>query len=442
MRLITGFQQAKQALSRQPGAEYAISPGLQQRLLEMFGTGDPEQAVQQIIQDVRQRRDAALFDYSLKIDKVRLSTLEVARERTEAAYRSLDGRLADALKLAAERVRAFHARQKENVCRGIPLRDTGQIVRALERVGLYVPGGTAAYPSTVLMTAIPARVAGVKELILATPPGADGEVPATTLAAAFIAGVDRVFRVGGAQAIAALAYGTESIPRVDKICGPGNIFVVLAKKLVYGAVAIDGLQGPSEIIVIADETADPAYCAADLLAQAEHDALASAILITTSAQLAKEVNRQVTAELATLKRQATARQSLDARGMLIVVASIDEAIELANLYAPEHLSLMMKDAASYLDRISNAGCVFLGGDSTVVLGDYVAGPSHTLPTGGTARFSSPLNVTDFIKLINVVNIDKASLEQLGEAAQTIAEKEGLDAHARAVSKRLEARGNV
>jgi len=314
---------------------------------------------------------------------------------------------------------------------------SGQLIRPLERIGVYAPGGTASYPSTVLMTAIPARVAGVKEVILATPPRLNGVVPSPTLVAADIAEVDRVFCVGGAQAIAALAFGTESIPRVDKICGPGNIFVVLAKKLVYGAVDIDGLQGPSEVLIIADETANPEYCAADLLAQAEHDPLASAILITTSRWLADEVNREVQQQLKDLPRQTMAAECLENRGMIIVITDINEAIELANLYAPEHLCLVIKGANSYVDKVTNAGCIFIGENSTVVLGDYVAGPSHVLPTGGSARFSSPLNVSDFIKYTNLVNIDEASLEQLSRAAAVIANAEGFEAHARAVKKRLE-----
>jgi histidinol dehydrogenase len=287
------------------------------------------------------------------------------------------------------------------------------------------------------MTAIPARVAGVKEVILVTPPALNGTVSSATLVAADIAGVDRIFSVGGAQAIAALAFGTKSIPKVDKICGPGNIFVTLAKRFVYGVVGIDGLQGPSEVLIIADETANPEYCAADLVAQAEHDPLASAILITTSQRLADEVKQKIEQQLKDLPRQAIAAESLNSRGKIIVVNDVDEAIELANLYVPEHLCLVVDRAASYIDKVSNAGCIFIGGNSTVVLGDYVAGSSHVLPTGGTARFSSPLNISDFIKFINLVNIDKADLRQLGQTAVTMARAEGLEAHARAVEKRLE-----
>ncbi len=438
MKIIKGFSSAKTALSRQiPTVSYSVTPALRQGLKRMFGTDDPEQAVRQIISDVQKRGDRALFDLTLKIDGVKLASLEISKEQVLGACKEVDKELVSALKLAAERIGSFHKTQKKNIWHEVAGADSGQLIRPLERIGIYVPGGTASYPSTVLMTAIPARVAGVNEVILVTPPRLNGTVPPATLVAADIAGVDRVFCVGGAQAIAALAFGTESIPRVDKICGPGNIFVVLAKKMVYGIVDIDGLQGPSEVLIVADETATPAYCAADLLAQAEHDPLASVILITTSQRFADEVNREVTQQLESLSRRAIAAESLS-KGIIAVVASIDEAIELANLYAPEHLYLMIKGAASYVDRISNAGCVFVGENSTVVLGDYVAGPSHVLPTGGTARFGSPLNISDFIKFINVVAVDEADLKQLGQAASIIAKAEGFDAHARAVEKRLKA----
>ena len=415
---------------------YPLSPALRRELREKFGTDDPEQAVRQIVNQVRERGDAALLDLTLKIDGIKLTSLEIDKEQIASAYQKVSKELVSALKLAAERIGSFHRAQKDNIWCEITGRDSGQLIRPLGRVGVYVPGGTASYPSTVLMTAIPARVAGVSEVILMTPPKPDGLVPPATLVAADIAEVDRIFSVGGAQAIAALAYGTESIPKVDKICGPGSIFVVLAKKLVYGVVDIDGLQGPSEVLIIADETANPEYCAADLLAQAEHDPLASVILITTSPQFAGEVNKEVAQQLESLSRRAIAAESLN-RGMLVVVDSIDQAIELANLYAPEHLCLMVEKAASYIDRVSNAGCILVGGSSTVALGDYVAGPSHVLPTGGTARFSSPLNLTDFIKFINTITVDEAGLKQLGKAASVIARAEGFDGHARAVEKRLQ-----
>ena len=439
MIVIEGFQPAKSALSRRATTEFPpVSPALSQRLREVFGVEiEPEQAVRQIIDEVRSRGDAALINYTLKIDGIELTSLEVSKEQIADAYRKVDKGLVSALKLAAGRISSFHTAQRNGIWRGVTGQGLGQLVRPLERIGVYVPGGTACYPSTVLMTVIPARVAGVSEIILATPPGRNGPVSPPTLVAADIARVDRIFCVGGAQAIAALAFGTESIPRVDKICGPGNIFVVLAKKQVYGVVDIDGLQGPSEVLIIADETANPQYCALDLLAQAEHDPLASAILITTSSELADEVGREVKQQLEGLDRQAIAAESLTNRGMIVVVANVDEAIQLANLYAPEHLCLMVDKAASYIDKVSNAGCIIIGENPTVVLGDYVAGPSHVLPTGGTARFSSALNVTDFIKFTSLVSVDEVSLKELGQAAATIARAEGFDAHARAVEKRLE-----
>jgi len=438
LKIIEGFQLAKSILTRQPLAElYSVSPAVKQRLKKMFDTEDPEQAVRQIISDVRLRGDAALIDYTVKIDGVNLTSLEISKKQISSACREVSSELVSALKLAAERIGHFHNMQKDNLCKEFSVQGLGQLIRPLERVGVYVPGGTASYPSTVLMTVIPAKVAGVKEIILVTPPS-KGLVPPATLAAADIAGVDRVFGVGGAQAIAALAFGTESIPKVDKICGPGNIFVTLAKKLVYGIVAIDGLQGPSEVLIIADETANPKYCALDLLAQAEHDPSASAILITTSHQLADDVAREVEQLLKDLERQAIATESLENRGMIAVVSTMDEAIELANLYAPEHLALMVDKADTYIDKITNAGCIFVGEKSTVVLGDYVAGPSHALPTGGTARFSSPLNITDFIKFTSLITVDETILKQLGQAAAVMARAEGLEAHARAVEERLKA----
>ena len=423
MKIIEGFKSARPVLSRQVALD--------------FYPGELEAAVRQIINEVRRNGDAALRDYTLKFDGVELSSLEVDKRQLDSAYREVDAKLVSALELAAERIRSFHLSQKHRIRRQRVKAGSAQLMRPLERVGVYVPGGTASYPSTVLMTAIPARVAGVKEIVLVTPPRGQGTVPAPTLVAADIAGVDRIFSVGGAQAVAALAFGTESVPRVDKICGPGNIYVTLAKKLVYGVVDIDGLQGPSEVLIIADETAAPAYCAADLLAQAEHDPLASAILVTTSRRLADEVEREVERQSADLSRQATIKECLENRGVIVVVDNIDEAMQLANLYAPEHLYLAVKEAESCIDKITNAGCVVVGRDSTVVLGDYVAGPSHVLPTGGSARFGSPLNILDFIKLTSLVNVDESELKELGAAAMTIATAEGFDAHAQAIARRLE-----
>ncbi|MGD9116335.1 MAG: histidinol dehydrogenase [Dehalococcoidia bacterium] len=438
MRIIEGFEPARELLERQPGADFSLdTPVLRQRIKEVFGAEmSPEEAVAQIIDEVREMGDAALFNYTLRIDRAKLSSLEISKKDIKSAYVEVDKELLGALKFAAERISSFHQKQKEAIWSLAAKKGFGQLVRPMKRVGAYAPGGTASYPSTVLMTAIPARIAGVKEVILATPPRADGTVPVPTLVAADIAGVDRIFSIGGAQAIAALAYGTETIPRVDKICGPGNIFVVLAKKLVYGAVGIDSLPGPSEVLIVADEYADPAYCAADILAQAEHDPLAAAILVTDSVGLAAEVSKKVEQQMKDLARRDIAAEAIKNQGLIAVVDSLDEAIELANFYAPEHLSLMLKDAENYVERISNAGCIFVGENSTVVLGDYTAGPSHVLPTSANARFSSPLNILDFIKLINVVDVDRGTLKKLARAAATIARAEGLEAHARAAEKRL------
>ena len=402
----------------------------------MPGGVDLEAAVREIIDEVRRRGDAALIDYTLKFDGVKLTSLEVSKEEIKRAYQDVDADLVAALRVSAERIRSYHNRQRERIWNEATEASLGWLVRPLERVGIYVPGFTAPLPSSVLMTAVPARVAGVKEIILTTPPASSGAVAPPTLVAADIAGADRVFSIGGAQAIAAMAFGTESVPCVDKVCGPGNIYVTLAKKMVYGVVGIDGLFGPSEVLIIADDTANPEYCAADLLAQAEHDALASAILITTSRQMATEVDQAVKQQLEDLSRKVIATESLENRGMIVLVGSIDEAVALANLYAPEHLCLFVNNAASFIEQVTNAGCIFVGEYSIEALVDYVAGPSHVLPTQGTARFSSPLNVSDFVKMINLVTMDKADLQELGPAASRIARAEGLDAHARAVERRL------
>jgi histidinol dehydrogenase len=412
----------------------AAKPLLKERARVEFA-GEDYETVRQILGDVRSRGDSALLDYTRKIDGVKLARLEITREEIAQSRSMVSGELVSALELAAERVRSFHIAQKQNLGLEFESSGLGFLVRPLERVGIYVPGGRASYPSTVLMTAIPARVAGVGEVIVATPPAPDGEVPSATLVAADIAGVDRIFRVGGAQAVAAMAYGTESVPGVDKVCGPGNIFVTMAKKQVYGVVGIDGLHGPTETVILADGLANPVFCAADLLAQAEHDEMASAILITTSSRLADEVNEEVERQLARLERQAIARKSLERNGAMIVVEDVDEAIELVNLYAPEHLCLAMRDARSYIDRIRHAGGIFI--ESPEALGDYTAGPSHVMPTGATARFSSPLSVLDFIKITALVDLDDEALRALGPAASTIARAEGLTAHALSVEKRLE-----
>jgi histidinol dehydrogenase len=437
VKRVKGFNKARQLLTRENFWEsFTAPPGLRARIKQVFGEElSVQEVVDRIIGEVRDKGDKALLDYTKKLDGVRLDSLEVNRQEVVAAYDTIDKKLVSALEFAARRIRDFHVAcgHKTGL---IPVdKHLRRQVLPLQRVGLYVPGGTAAYPSTVLMMAIPAKVAGVEEIIMVSPPAKDGRIPASTLVAADIAKVNRIFRLGGAQAIAALAFGTESIPKVDKICGPGNIFVTLAKKMVYGTVNLDGLEGPSEIVIIADEKANPALCAADLLAQAEHDTLASVILITTSANLADQVDREIAIQLGKLKRRSTAETAVDA-GMLVLVDDIAQAVELVNLFAPEHLSIMTSDASTLIPKIRNAGCIFIGENSPVILGDYVAGPSHVLPTGGSARFSSPLGVADFLKVSNIVALDEAAMRELSQAAMVIAKSEGLDAHARAVERRL------
>ena len=434
MEIISGFTAAKARLARQVVLDFGkISPGSK----ETFGREmSPEEVVAKILSDVKTRGDTAVIDYTARFDRCRVSSMEVKAEQIKAAYNTIEPELLEAFKMASRRIRKFHQEQKELVWRGVEGKEWGQLVRPLDKVGLYAPGGTAALASTVLMIAIPPKVAGVKELILATPPGPDGSVPPLMLAAADIAGVDRVFAMGGAQAIGAMAYGTQSVPKVDKICGPGNSFVVLAKKAVFGQVDIDALQGPSEILVIADESAKAEYCAADLLAQAEHGQLSHAVLLTTSPCLAQEVRKELDQQSLLLPRQQIASESLKNNGVIVILDSIEEAIELANLFAPEHLELVVKNAETYLNRVQNAGCVFLGEYSTEPIGDYIAGPNHSLPTGGTARFSSPLNILDFMKIIDVVKMDRDGVQKLGPAAMLIARAEGLEGHARAIEKRL------
>jgi histidinol dehydrogenase len=433
MRIINGFEEARQALSRRVAPQsYAISAGLAASLKTMFGTDDPAAAVAKIIEDVRLKGDQALKDYTKLIDRVELEAIEVSPAEIIAAKARIAPELLSAIETAAGRVREFHRKQFKAFTSGVKKMAPGTVARVLGRVGMYVPGGTASYPSSVLMTAIPASAAGVKEIIVCTPPGKNGRIPDMTLAAASIAGVSRVFAAGGAQAIAAMAYGTESVPPVDKICGPGNIFVMLAKKYVYGSVDIDGLQGPSEVIVIADAKADASWCAGDLLAQAEHDGMAQSILITTSADFSSAVLRELDTRLGVLSRKTVIKESLASRGVICVVENMDQAVELANLYAPEHLCLYTEDSERIARRITNAGCVFMGTHPTVVMGDYVAGPSHALPTGGTARFASPLNTTDFVRLMNVVEVNARMMTSYGPVAAILAEAEGLSAHASAL----------
>jgi histidinol dehydrogenase len=397
-----------------------------------------ESKVKSIIEDVRKRGDWALYEYTEKFDGVKVKgDLKVGTREINKAVKGIPRRNLELLELAASRLAEFHKRQVRNSWFTVEENGTtlGQKITPLERVGIYVPGGKAAYPSTVLMNAIPAKVAGVDEVIMVTPPSKRGINP-YVLAAAAVAGVDWVYRVGGAQAVGALAYGTETIPRVDKIVGPGNIYVATAKRLVFGTVGIDMVAGPSEILIINDGTGDPSCIAADLLSQAEHDELASSILVTTSGAMAKAVKREVSKQLKKLKRRKIADRSISRYGLIIVTRSLKEAVEVSNSIAPEHLELFVEKPAELLGSIRNAGAVFLGKDTPEALGDYLAGPNHTLPTGGTARFSSPLGAEDFIKRSSVIGFTGEGLKALGPATERFAKLEGLEAHARSVSIRL------
>lgn len=391
--------------------------------------------VQKIIAQVRSQGDRALFHYTRLFDKVDISSLEVTGEELEAALEQTDKALLSVLSSAAENIKAYHSRQKRTGFSFSPEPGVvlGQKVTPLEKVGIYVPGGTAAYPSTVLMTAIPAKIAGCGEVVMVSPP----EISPAILAAAKIAGVDRIFRVGGAQAIAALAYGTQTIPRVDKIVGPGNAYVAEAKRQVFGQVAIDMIAGPSEILIIADEMSSPAHIAADMLSQAEHDRLASAVLITTSRSLAEQVQKELETQVSRLPRKEIAQASLEGQGKIILAASIPQAMEISNRLAPEHLELMVESPMDYLDAIKNAGSVFLGRYCPEPVGDYWAGPNHTLPTGGTARFSSPLSVDDFVKKSQFTAYSQEALQKAGKKIAYFAQAEGLEAHARSITIREE-----
>ncbi|MDY3790911.1 MAG: histidinol dehydrogenase [Oscillospiraceae bacterium] len=395
--------------------------------------------VSEIIENVKENGDKAVKEYTEKFDGKLPEYYEVPLDVIHEAMSNADEAFVNALLNSMENITEFHNRQKEQSF--IDAKENGcilgQRVRGLDRVGLYVPGGTAAYPSSVLMNAVPARIAGVKEIIMVTPPGKDGKPNPDILTAAAIVGVDRVFMCGGAQAIAALAYGTEEIPKVDKIVGPGNIFVATAKKLLYGKVDIDMIAGPSEILIVADDTADPAYLAADLMSQAEHDKLASAILITTSERVADETSAELEKQMAELSRNEIIRSSIDNYGAIIVTKSMDRAIELANSLAPEHLEIQVNDPMSYLGQLNNVGSVFMGQYSPEPLGDYFAGPNHVLPTSGTARFFSPLSVNSFVKRSQFIYYTEQALLDARNDIVCIAEKEGLTAHAHAVKIRFE-----
>ncbi len=402
-------------------------------------TADVSGAVAEIIGEVRRDGDAALRRFAERFDGVTLGDLRVSREEIDAAADEVGPEFLAVLREAAENIRDFHSRQ---VRQGFVLTERegvvlGQKVTPIDRVGLYVPGGTAAYPSTVLMNAIPAKIAGCPEIVMMTPPGRDGRIPPAILAAARLAGVDTVFRSGGAQAVAAMAYGTESVPRVDKIVGPGNAYVAEAKRQVFGRVAVDMIAGPSEILVVADGRSDPAFVAADLLSQAEHDRNASAVLVTDSLPLAEAVSAELERQIPLLARAEIARASVDDNGKIVVAEDLEDVIRVANAIAPEHLELCVDDPFRYLGEIRHAGSVFLGRMCPEALGDYLAGPNHTLPTGGTARFSSPLSVDDFVKKTQFTYYTAEALGRVAEKVALFAEKEGLGGHARSARIRLE-----
>lgn len=419
----------------------------QEELLELLKERNPasytsqQAAVDDIIANVREKRDEAVFLYEKQFDHCELSreSLRVSKEEIEEAYRELDPEFVEVMKRAAENIRAYHEKQKVNSW--ITTKEDGTIlgqkVTPIEVSGCYVPGGRAVYPSSVLMNIIPAKVAGVPKVIMCTPPNAEGKAPAGSLVAADIAGADEIYKVGGAQAIAAMAYGTETIPKADKITGPGNIYVALAKKACFGITGIDSVAGPSEILVIADETADPRYIAADLLSQAEHDPLASAILLTTSKRFAEQVSAEIDRFLETLSRAEIIRESLDNYGYAFVGETMDDMIEAANAIASEHMEIVTKDAFEVMTKIKNAGAIFLGSYSSEPLGDYYAGPNHILPTNGTARFFSPLGVDQFIKKTSIISYSKEALERVHEDIELFATNEGLTAHANSIAVRFD-----
>lgn len=419
----------------------------QEELLELLKERNPasytsqQAAVDEIIANVREKKDEAVFLYEKQFDHCELSreSLRVSKEEIEEAYRELDPEFVEVMKRAAENIRAYHEKQKVNSW--ITTKEDGTIlgqkVTPIEVSGCYVPGGRAVYPSSVLMNIIPAKVAGVPKIIMCTPPNAEGKAPAGSLVAADIAGADEIYKVGGAQAIAAMAYGTETIPKADKITGPGNIYVALAKKACFGITGIDSVAGPSEILVIADETADPRYIAADLLSQAEHDPLASAILLTTSKRFAEQVSEEIDRFLETLSRAEIIRESLDNYGYAFVGETMDDMIEAANAIASEHMEIVTKDAFEVMTKIKNAGAIFLGSYSSEPLGDYYAGPNHILPTNGTARFFSPLGVDQFIKKTSIISYSKEALERVHEDIELFAANEGLTAHANSIAVRFD-----
>ena len=433
--LIIGKEAGREKILRQRGRlGEDVSPAVLDRIEKTMGERlTPEQAVARIIADVRARGDVALLAWTRTLDRVDLQTVVVSQAEIDTAYAETPSAVRDALELAAARIRAFHEKQKPKSW--LDWNDQaalGQKITPLARVGIYVPGGTAPLPSSLLMSAIPAQVAGVREIVVASPP----KIAPAILAAAKIVGVSRVFAMGGAQSIAALAFGTESVARVDKIFGAGGLFTTIAKRQVFGVVGIDGLYGPTETLLIADDSANPAWCAADLLAQAEHDELATSILITPSRELADAVAQNLKSQISNLSRRDIIAKSLAGQGAIIVVENLDEAIELGNAFAPEHMCLLVRDPWNWVGKVENAGGVFIGEWTNEALGDYIIGPSHVMPTAGTARFSSPLNVNDFVKITSVFSVSAREANELGERAATLAEAEGLTAHAAAIRKRM------
>jgi histidinol dehydrogenase len=444
IRVYESIDQARgEVLGRRAATSFELAEPVRQTIRSVFGAelSAPE-VVERVLHDVRNEGDAAVRRYTQAFDGVDVIDPVVPDAELDTALGAISAELRGALEQAAERVRAFHERCRRNSW--LDFADggaLGQMIVPLDRVGIYAPGGRAAYPSTVLMAAVPARVAGVREVIVATPPGRDGKLNPAILAAARIAGVDRVYRMGGAQGIGALAYGTESIRPVDKIVGPGNVFVILAKQAVAGAVGIDGLPGPTETVVVADAAANPRWIAADMMAQAEHDPLAQSILICVGRTVADQVVAELESQLADAPRQDVIRAALGTRGAIVVAESVDDAIGFANDHAPEHLCLSVADAWRHLGKVRNAGGVFVGEGSVEAVGDYTAGPSHIMPTGGTARFASPLNLDDFIKIISIFAFGPEQLHPLGEPAIVLARAEGLAAHAAAIELRLQGTGD-
>ncbi len=426
-------------LRRETALEPHVPPALQAGIERIFGAAmTPETAVAHLLKEVRQKGDTALFEWTERIDRVKLASLQVDKRELETAVTRIPADLLEALQLAADRIRTFHSHQPVASWTTTEMGGIlGQRVTPIKRVGVYVPGGTAPLPSSLLMSVIPAQVAGVKEIVVVTPPGKkNGRIPDIILAAAHIVGINTIYTLGGAQAVAALAFGTETVPQVDKIVGPGNLFVTLAKRQVYGIVGIDGLYGPTETVVVADDSADPAWVAADMLAQAEHDVLATAILFTPSQDMATAVQIEIGRQMEKLGRADTIAIALQNQSGIVITADLDEACQLASEFAAEHTCIATKNPAYYADKIPNAGGLFIGERSFEVLGDYVAGPSHVMPTSGTARFASPLNVLDFVKISSIIQLDDATSTQLSSYAARIAQAEQLDGHANAALRRI------